>query len=166
MLITAWAPEISRSAPYDRFSIDLLDPVIMSGYPQVPPEVVAALAKENRSPIIIGIVAAFTGLGFVCVLLRFFSRSKLVGIVGLEDYFIAISMVSISVFSDNQIVAHSSKVFSICTSACLIQGARYGNGKHLINLPMENATYILKVRNLKLSGPWLSDKHSIFSSVS
>jgi hypothetical protein len=67
----------------------------MSGFPQVPPEVVDGLAKENRSPIIIGIVAAFTGLGFVCVLLRFFSRVKLVGIVGLEDYIIAISMVNV-----------------------------------------------------------------------
>jgi hypothetical protein len=73
----------------------------MSGYPQVPPEAIAALAKENRSPIIIGIVAAFTGLGFVCVLLRFFSRIKLVGIVGLEDYFIAISVVIFSKYSIN-----------------------------------------------------------------
>jgi hypothetical protein len=64
----------------------------MSGYPQVPPEVIAA--KVNRSPVIIGICAGATALGFVCVMLRFFSRIKLVGIVGLEDYFIAISMVS------------------------------------------------------------------------
>jgi hypothetical protein len=66
----------------------------MSAFPEVPPEVIAALAKENRSPVIIGLVAGFTGLAFVCVLLRFFSRAKLVGIVGLEDYFIAVSMVS------------------------------------------------------------------------
>jgi hypothetical protein len=65
----------------------------MSGYPQVPPEVIGALAKENRSPVIIGVCIGATVLGFVCVLLRFFSRIKLVGIVGLEDYFIALSMV-------------------------------------------------------------------------
>lgn len=65
----------------------------MSAFPQIPPEVVAALAKENRSPLIIGIVSAFTGLALVCVLLRFYSRVKLVGIVGLEDYFIVLSMV-------------------------------------------------------------------------
>jgi hypothetical protein len=57
--------------------------------------VIAAMAKDNKSPQIIALVAAFTGLGFVCVVLRFFSRIKLVGIVGLEDYFIALSMVSI-----------------------------------------------------------------------
>jgi hypothetical protein len=67
----------------------------MSGFPQVPPEVIAAMAKDNQSPLIIGIVASFTALAFVCVLLRFFSRIKLVGIVGMEDYFIVISMVSI-----------------------------------------------------------------------
>jgi hypothetical protein len=66
----------------------------MSGYPQVPPEVIAALAKENRSPVIIGICIGATVLGFVCVILRFFARIRLVGLVGLEDYFIAISMVS------------------------------------------------------------------------
>jgi hypothetical protein len=66
----------------------------MSGYPPVPPEVIAAMAKDNQSPLIIGIVSAFTALAFVCVLLRFFSRIKLVGIVGMEDYFIALSMVS------------------------------------------------------------------------
>jgi hypothetical protein len=95
--------------------------------PKVPPEVIAAMAKENRSPQVIGIAAAFTALGFVCVLLRFFARIKLVGIVGMEDYFIAISM-----------------TFSIFTSSCLIQGARYGNGRHLINVPMENGTLVLK----------------------
>jgi hypothetical protein len=66
----------------------------MSAFADVPPEVIAALAKDNKSPLIIGLVAGFTGLAFVCVLLRFFSRVKLVGIVGLEDYFIAVSMVS------------------------------------------------------------------------
>jgi hypothetical protein len=66
----------------------------MSGFPQVSPEVIAAMAKDNQSPLIIGIVASFTAVAFVCVLLRFFSRIKLVGIVGMEDYFIVISMVS------------------------------------------------------------------------
>jgi hypothetical protein len=66
----------------------------MSAYPQVPPEMIAALARENKSPLIIGLVAGSTGLAFFCVLLRFFSRVKLVGIVGLEDYLIALAMVS------------------------------------------------------------------------
>lgn len=61
---------------------------------QVPPEVIAELAKDNQSPLIIGVVSAFTALAFVCVLLRFYARIKLVGIVGLEDYFIVLSMVS------------------------------------------------------------------------
>lgn len=63
-------------------------------FPGVPDEVIAAMAKESRSPTIIAIVAAFTALGFVCVVLRFFARIKLVGVVGWEDYTIAISMVS------------------------------------------------------------------------
>jgi hypothetical protein len=42
----------------------------MSAFAQIPPEVIAQLAKDNKI--------------------------KLVGIVGLEDYFIAISMVGIS----------------------------------------------------------------------
>lgn len=65
----------------------------MSGFADIPPEVIAALAKDNRSPLIIGICAGATALGFIFVLLRFFSRIKLVGLVGLEDYIIAVSMV-------------------------------------------------------------------------
>lgn len=66
-----------------------------SGFQLPPPEVIAALAKENRSPTIIGIVIGATVLGLVCVLLRFFSRIKFVRLVGLEDYFIAVSMVGL-----------------------------------------------------------------------
>lgn len=70
----------------------------MSGFgmPQIPPEVIAELAKDNQSPLIIGVVSAFTALAFVCVLLRFYARIKLVGVVGLEDYFIVFSMVGCS----------------------------------------------------------------------
>lgn len=63
-------------------------------FPQVPPEVIAALAKENRSPLIIGLTAGFTGLALVSVLLRFFTRIKFVGVVGSEDYLVTLSMVS------------------------------------------------------------------------
>ena len=114
---------------------------------QVPPEVIAAMAKENQSPLIIGIVSAFTALAFVCVLLRFFSRIKFVGIVGLEDYFIAFSMVStLPVWKMKQDADDVSQVFSIFTSTCLIQTARYGNGKHSLNVPFQNLTLLLKVR--------------------
>lgn len=95
-------------------------------FPQVPPEVIAALAKETQSPLIIGLTAAATGLALVAVLLRFFTRIRFVGSVGSEDHFVALSM-----------------VFSGCASACLIQGARYGNGRHLINVPMENGKFVL-----------------------
>ncbi|KAF2277553.1 uncharacterized protein EI97DRAFT_457554 [Westerdykella ornata] len=93
--------------------------------PQLPPEMIAALAKEDQSPQIIGVVAAFTAIAFVCVVLRFFVRITMVRIVGMEDYFMAISMLS-----------------SIFTSVCLIQGARLGNGRHMINVPMTNGKRI------------------------
>ncbi|KAF2750717.1 hypothetical protein M011DRAFT_474224 [Sporormia fimetaria CBS 119925] len=101
----------------------------MSGFPgpPVPPEVIAALAKDNQSPLVISIVAASTGLGFFCVLLRFFSRLKYVGFVGLEDYLIVLSM-----------------IFSALTSVCLIQGAVLGNGKHFLNVPPQNFLQLLR----------------------
>jgi len=60
---------------------------------QIPPEQLAKLASENKSPKVIALVSAFTAIGFVSVVLRFFTRAKFVGFLGLEDYFIAISMV-------------------------------------------------------------------------
>jgi hypothetical protein len=62
-------------------------------FANIPPEVIAALAKDNQSPKIIALVATFTAIGFVAVVLRFFSRIKLVGVVGMEDYTVALSMV-------------------------------------------------------------------------
>jgi hypothetical protein len=99
----------------------------MDAVPQLPPEQLAALAKENQSPKVIALVATFTALAFVCVCLRFLSRIKFVGLVGMEDYFIIISM-----------------VFSVATSACLIEGAKWGNGRHMLTLPMENGPWIMK----------------------
>ena len=57
------------------------------------PEQLAALSKEDQGPEVTGIVITFTVFALISVLLRFFSRLKFVGNVGLEDYAIAISMV-------------------------------------------------------------------------
>lgn len=85
----------------------------MSGFDmsQIPPEVIAELAKDNQSPLIIGVVSAFTALAFVCVLLRFYARIKLVGIAGLEDYFIVLSMVSGHIFEGSHIVLTTFRSF-------------------------------------------------------
>jgi hypothetical protein len=58
-----------------------------------PPEVLAAMAKENQSPKVIALIGVFTGISFVCVVLRFFTRIKFIEMVGIEDYFIGISVV-------------------------------------------------------------------------
>lgn len=66
-----------------------MDPSIID---KIPPEVLAVLAKEDQGPKVVGIVVAFTVLAFLCVVLRFFTRIKYT-MLGLEDYFIALSMV-------------------------------------------------------------------------
>lgn len=66
-----------------------MDPSIID---EIPPQVLAVLAKEDQGPKVVGIVVAFTVLAFISVSLRFFTRIKFT-IVGWEDYFIAISMV-------------------------------------------------------------------------
>lgn len=70
-----------------------MDPSIIN---KIPPAVLAVLAKEDQGPKVVGIVVAFTVLAFICVLLRFFARIKFT-LLGLEDYFIALSMVWIGV---------------------------------------------------------------------
>jgi hypothetical protein len=62
---------------------------------QIPPEVLAALKKEDKGPTTIAVCTVFTVLALVSVALRFFTRIKLVGSVWLEDYFIASSMVGL-----------------------------------------------------------------------
>jgi hypothetical protein len=65
----------------------------MSMFPPIPPEQLAALAKEDQGPKVLGIVISFTVLALICVSLRFFARIKFTKLVGWEDYFIALSMV-------------------------------------------------------------------------
>lgn len=67
--------------------------VNMDERPQLPPQVVAALAQDNLGPKTLALVYSFTFLALISVALRFFSRIKLTKIVGWEDYFIGISMV-------------------------------------------------------------------------
>ncbi|KAH7389284.1 hypothetical protein DE146DRAFT_724657 [Phaeosphaeria sp. MPI-PUGE-AT-0046c] len=100
-----------------------MDPSLID---KIPPEVLAILAKEDQGPKVVGLVVAFTVLAFICVLLRFFARIKFT-IVGLEDYFIALSM-----------------LFSIATAACQIKQVGYGAGKHSMFVPLPSIIMSLK----------------------
>jgi hypothetical protein len=76
---------------------EVVDPVqIMSAPPQLPPEQLAILAKEDLGPQVLGIVITFTLFALICVFLRFYARLKFTQLVGWEDYFIACSMVRMS----------------------------------------------------------------------
>lgn len=66
---------------------------------QIPPEKLAAMAAEDLGPLTIAVVIVFTVVAFICVCLRIFTRILLVHNVGVEDYFIALSMVSFSILS-------------------------------------------------------------------
>jgi hypothetical protein len=65
----------------------------MSGSPQLSSEQLAQMAKEDVTHKVIVLVATFTTLGFVCVCLRFFSRVKMLNLIGPEDFLIGFSMV-------------------------------------------------------------------------
>jgi len=65
----------------------------MNAFPQIPPEQLAQMAKEDVTHKVIVLVATFTALGFVCVCLRFFSRIQMLGLIGPEDFLIVFSMV-------------------------------------------------------------------------
>jgi hypothetical protein len=65
----------------------------MDQRPQLPPQVLAALARDDLGPKTLGLVYSFTFLALICVALRFFSRIKFTKMLGLEDYFIGISAV-------------------------------------------------------------------------
>lgn len=61
--------------------------------PVIPPEQLALLAAEDHGPKTIGIVVSFTVLAFLCVILRFYTRTRLTHLVGWEDHLIALAMV-------------------------------------------------------------------------
>lgn len=61
---------------------------------QMNPEQLAALQKQNIGHVSTAVVISFTILSLLCVVLRFYTRLSLLRKVGVEDYFIAVSMVS------------------------------------------------------------------------
>ncbi|KAF2183865.1 hypothetical protein K469DRAFT_581164 [Zopfia rhizophila CBS 207.26] len=94
---------------------------------QLSPAQLAALKKEDKGPTTIAICVAFTIFSFICVSLRVFTRIKYVRDIGLEDYFIALSM-----------------LFSIAMAVCQILQVHWGNGTHVMFLSLPQAIYILK----------------------
>jgi hypothetical protein len=61
----------------------------------IPPEQLAAMAQEDQGPLTKSIVAAFTCIALVCIVLRLFTRLRYLGrALGWEDYTIVVSMVS------------------------------------------------------------------------
>jgi hypothetical protein len=59
----------------------------------IPPEQLAALAKEDRGPLTKSIVVAFTCIAGICVALRIITRLRFLGrSLGWEDYAIVVSM--------------------------------------------------------------------------
>ncbi|CAN9210265.1 unnamed protein product [Alternaria alternata] len=99
----------------------------MDERPQLPPQVVAALAQDNLGPKTLALVYSFTFLALISVALRFFSRIKLTKIVGWEDYFIGISM-----------------VFSILAGVSQIKQVQAGAGKHTVLVPLPKIIESLK----------------------
>jgi hypothetical protein len=62
--------------------------------PQLPPEVLAKLAADNKGPETIAIIVAFTALACIVVVLRFTTRFFIIRNAGVEDYLIGLAMVS------------------------------------------------------------------------
>jgi hypothetical protein len=103
----------------------------------IPPEQLSILAKDNQGPKVVGIVVAFTVLSLICVLLRFFARTRFTRLLGWEDYFVALSMVRPRTAITITICSYQRQVFSIATAACQLKQVESGAGKHqpLVDLP-------------------------------
>ncbi|KAL1795429.1 hypothetical protein ACET3X_005653 [Alternaria dauci] len=83
---------------------------------QIPPEQLAALAKEDRGPLTKSIVIAFTCISGICVALRIITRLQFLGrALGWEDYTIVCSM-----------------ALAIVTGVFQIMQVNAGNGKHAV----------------------------------
>lgn len=82
----------------------------------IPPEQLAALAKEDRGPLTKSIVVAFTCIAGICVALRIITRLRFLGrSLGWEDYAIVVSM-----------------ALAIATGVLQVMQADAGNGKHAV----------------------------------
>lgn len=56
----------------------------------------SAYDQENKGPVLLAVMWTLTGLATVMVLARLFIRTKIIHAVGLDDWLIGFSMVSLS----------------------------------------------------------------------
>ncbi|OAL01627.1 hypothetical protein IQ06DRAFT_272352 [Phaeosphaeriaceae sp. SRC1lsM3a] len=95
--------------------------------PELSPEQLAALQKEDLGQLTKNIIIAFTIIAFISVCLRWFTRFKYKAI-GWEDHSILLAM-----------------IFSIATGVCQVLQANAGNGKHAMFVPFPvNVELVLK----------------------
>ncbi|EUC27152.1 hypothetical protein COCCADRAFT_10178 [Bipolaris zeicola 26-R-13] len=95
--------------------------------PQLAPERLAALQREDGGPLLISIVSVFTAVGCILVCLRIYARSIIIHNVGLEDYCIILSF------------AHA-----IAMAVFQIEGAKHGGSKHTMFLTLPQIEMTLK----------------------
>jgi hypothetical protein len=68
----------------------------MSSPPSLSPEVLAALALENRAPQLEGVMITGLIISLIVLALRFYARLVIVRVTGVDDWFALISFVSLS----------------------------------------------------------------------
>lgn len=115
----------------------------------IPPSVLADLAREDQGPKTIGLVATFLALAFIAVCLRFVARIRLGIPIGWEDYFILVSMVSLhdTARSSRDIwLITTPQICSILASVCQIMQVHHGFGKHQVFVDLPSTIIALKVR--------------------
>ncbi|KAF1841118.1 uncharacterized protein K460DRAFT_347785 [Cucurbitaria berberidis CBS 394.84] len=94
---------------------------------ELTPEQIARLREQNLGPQQFAIVVVFTLLALITVCLRVYTRMRLVHLVGLEDYFIVLSM-----------------CLSLCTGIFQCLQVKWGRGTHTMFLKKEQIGGMLK----------------------
>lgn len=117
----------------------------MMSTPGGPPGPLPPGANDNRGPEIVAIVIAFPVLAAITVALRFYTRLRILKNASSDDLCIALALVCARNHKSCRRMLTISEVLTIAVSVCTCYEVKFGMGRHVYMLTLDDSVGQMKV---------------------
>ena len=116
------------------------------------------IPDRDRAPTALAIIWTWCALSILIVGLRVFTRVTIVRQLGIDDYFILLTLVGLLCKSLAGKVADVTKTFSVQISAIFTAYAKHGGCRHIFYLSDSQKVYVLRLN-------WLSQPFCVLALI-
>jgi len=126
--------------------------------PAVPRPLPANPPHDTRIPLVLGVEITLAVLMVLVVLTRFYIRTFVKAVMGIDDWIMGVAMVRARFLSyDRRPFSNTLQLFALIITIIHCCGTHYGTGKHWWDVPMEKGKIAVKVRSMSSHSPGASD---------